>query len=1073
MKMTKLLAVLLAILMVIPVVVVPTSAESTATTTATSDPYTVTHEFTVYGDDETPYLVQHGGGSITNASVEWRGRNGENSGTIWKFPLNNPSATVDNVINKPEKFTITAKTRCELVMYLSLDGSTWTEVYSVLTDPDLTVTSNTALTGANYLYTNQGLGCHIRTYDFTDELIDLLKDNPEAENVYLKLGDIAKDTTSTVNGHVGLDGYGGAFIMTSPVKVEINYSEDTYMKYEKWTFTPGASDESSYLYGAVRPYSNESCFYLDEKNLTPGSTYIQYVYELTDSALPEKLTWTASVGQNLKLEFSADNFTWVEIFNEKPGDASNLRYYTFDITEKYVAAAGAKALTATRNSSMLHICLKNSDPGKNYGGRIDKKPVTLIAYYGEQKISGNAITFDWTVGDETSTSLYYIGGASENQLSNGYYYTDGIAKGVMSYPLINADASTEILWSAWVTSAFQLDVSLDNSHWVTAFRVNNTGVHAGKADHSTSVKFFNKYRTFDLTYAVKEAAKVATSKDKLYVRFGDSHTYLINADGTENTAKTSGWGGQLRGTVNLSVRLSEEIGCVAPLRQDIVTGPLAQHSDGVNYAFGGDVSTVLPWGDYRGGQFWHTFNKGDVDTTDPSNPVLKGTMGSNNTVWYADNSYFTLRYELPAGVDTWQFTATLGNELGIYYVYTTDKTTPHPINDFAAYKNNMLYNYVDNNGGARPSATMTFSGKATDEIYQNGGYLQLLFVDYSWWRANVLKDGFVDTAATLGYGPKIAIGNKYPITLSGVITIEDALDSVGMNSIALNLTEDFNLIYDPAIPFASSDTVVKIGFEGETMTEIAPEADGTYRFNGILPERMGDTVKFSMAGTIAGVTPFNYEVDYSVKQYCTNMLKEKAGDETFCALLRDILSYGAAAQTYRGYKTDALVNDSITDREFKNSGLSGVYVGEPKGDSWRTARWKSATLMLDTITIVKFTFAAPDVTNVTAIVQRNSGEKLVFTANDFTSEGTDAETGENLWSISIPVPAYEYNVGLIAAFTLPGMISPNMDHYVAYSVNTYIAKQYGQLGDAQLDALLGAIYNYGQSTAAYVAARNN
>jgi hypothetical protein len=197
------------------------------------------------------------------------------------------------------------------------------------------------------------------------------------------------------------------------------------------------------------------------------------------------------------------------------------------------------------------------------------------------------------------------------------------------------------------------------------------------------------------------------------------------------------------------------------------------------------------------------------------------------------------------------------------------------------------------------------------------------------------------------------------------------------------------------------------------------------------------------------------------------MLVEKADDAELCALLRDILSYGAAVQAYNGYKADALVNDGITDREFRNAALNGIFAGSITGTP-KSAEWVSGSLKLESITEVVFKFRADDVTDLKAVITKNTGEKMVFDAADFSDAGVD-ENGKQLWSVSVPMMACEYHTGLVATFAQAGTEEADMSHYLVYSVNTYVSKMYGQ-GDAALDTLLGAIYNYGESTYAYVLA---
>lgn len=762
MKAKKLLAVLLAVLMVIPAMVMPTAAADATAANAVADPYELTYEFVQFEASETPYLVQEGKGS--DGTGDWKGRNGEGNGTIWKFPLSNPSQ-IEDAINKLTKFTVTARTRSEVVLSLSLDNANYTEVYSIMTDPAL---SATASSDEFKWSKGSGLNPFLRTYDFTDELYALLKNAPKAEYVYLKLTDVLAGDASTVNGYTPVGGYGGMFIKDVPVVVEINYDKDTCWAYDQFIFTPGQDDETQYRYDASATFSKDATgWFLDETPNSVGTKFIQWVYELTDSALPEKLTWSATVGQNLLLEFSVDNKNWVEIFNEVPNNNKNLKFYNFDITEAYLNARAASP------SNMLYVRMSNSNPGNGWGGKINFAPATLTAGC-EKQLSGDFITLDWTVQGEDE-NLYWAGGATPK---TGYYYADKGAKGVVRYPITNADLSGEILFTAKVGSQFLLKVSLDGVNYVDAFIYNNAGVW--ETDKSSCKGFATTYRTFDLAAAVKEAAKVADSKDNLYVAFGDSEP-------------SNGWGGQLHGDVTLNIRSVDGMEYAKVIEQTVVTGPLKQHTDGKNWVFDGDVNTVLPWGDYRKGQFQNYF-----DATAVTDGVLMGTLGSNPSIWYADGGYYTLRYQIPAGLTAWQFSATFGGDLGLYYAYTTDAKTPHPEKDFdAAYADNMVWNYVDDNDGTRlhPRVNKTFTVETTDEMYAKGGYIHLLIVDYSWCRQWLVKEeGYTDNSS--GWGPSIAIGKNYPITLAGFVPTENELcntTKIGYVPYAHTVKESFSI----------------------------------------------------------------------------------------------------------------------------------------------------------------------------------------------------------------------------------------------------------------------------------------
>ncbi len=89
-----------------------------------------------------------------------------------------------------------------------------------------------------------------------------------------------------------------------------------------------------------------------------------------------------------------------------------------------------------------------------------------------------------------------------------------------------------------------------------------------------------------------------------------------------------------------------------------------------------------------------------------------------------------------------------------------------------------------------------------------------------------------------------------------------------------------------------------------------------YRFdyNGVSAKEMGDTLTATLVFT-RDETEYSGTVDtYSLKAYAMERLAA-SDDATFKTLLVDLLNYGAAAQTYFGYRTDALVNGELNDEQ--------------------------------------------------------------------------------------------------------------------------------------------------------------
>ncbi len=104
----------------------------------------------------------------------------------------------------------------------------------------------------------------------------------------------------------------------------------------------------------------------------------------------------------------------------------------------------------------------------------------------------------------------------------------------------------------------------------------------------------------------------------------------------------------------------------------------------------------------------------------------------------------------------------------------------------------------------------------------------------------------------------------------------------------------------------------------ETLEPMMVEINGIqylrFDYRGVAAKEMGDTLTAILTVTIDGVEYHGVVDVYSLKQYAMERL-ENSDNETFKTLLVDLLNYSAAAQTYFGYRTDALVNADLTDEQ--------------------------------------------------------------------------------------------------------------------------------------------------------------
>ena len=199
----------------------------------------------------------------------------------------------------------------------------------------------------------------------------------------------------------------------------------------------------------------------------------------------------------------------------------------------------------------------------------------------------------------------------------------------------------------------------------------------------------------------------------------------------------------------------------------------------------------------------------------------------------------------------------------------------------------------------------------------------------------------------------------------------------------------------------------------------------------IAAKEMGDDVTVQLMN---GNTPIGDEYTYSVKQYAAGILSGNY-DETTKALVSAMLSYGAAAQKYFGYKTDALVGTPVTD----TTALKAAEVDNATADGDGSI---GASLVLEGTMKLRFYFygnnLAPTVDGEVAEVKNGNG--FCYVDVNVTPDNIDK--------------AYEVKAG---------------ETTVNYSVLNYLKNK---VDSAELSEMVASIYAYGVAAEKYVIAEN-
>ena len=245
-----------------------------------------------------------------------------------------------------------------------------------------------------------------------------------------------------------------------------------------------------------------------------------------------------------------------------------------------------------------------------------------------------------------------------------------------------------------------------------------------------------------------------------------------------------------------------------------------------------------------------------------------------------------------------------------------------------------------------------------------------------------------------------------------------------------------------------ADYTMKFTMNG-VETTVSAEAEkykGFYVFTlgGIAPQCMGDEIVAELIyeGTAA------LTKTYSVKQNLIDLLADPANadDNELKTLIYNTLAYGAEAQKYAGYKTDALVNAGYEALATQNAQPTDAHVLSALKDG-ATASFKSAAVEFGDVNKIIVKINATDVANVTLKV----GETALTLTK--VSDGVYAATTDAISAL---------NLGANVGFNL--YVGEDLVQTLTYSVNDYASRKWD---DAEMGALVKALYNYGVAAAAF------
>ncbi len=336
---------------------------------------------------------------------------------------------------------------------------------------------------------------------------------------------------------------------------------------------------------------------------------------------------------------------------------------------------------------------------------------------------------------------------------------------------------------------------------------------------------------------------------------------------------------------------------------------------------------------------------------------------------------------------------------------------------------------------------------------------------------SVLGDAFIPDMEGINRGFPLLSWESAPVLEDSWI-LKHTLNLA--SDISLNYVIETELLegYDPDSLYVE---VSLPRYEGNTLTgsttlTLTPtEKNGYFYFilTGLTAVKMNDTLTAVLYGTKGGRVSYSPADLYSIADYAYSQLRKAGASISLKTLCADLLRYGAAAQTYKGYRTDALADSAMTWDEsaylsstenltFGNTNYVEDDLSEP------STTWVGKALDLNAKVTVKFVFDQGNYSGSVADL------RLQISYTDYAGQI------QTVW-VSNPQPYG--NIEGYYAFSFDGLLAAELrtvlsvqirddsnplSQTLLYSADTYCNNKTGTLGD-----LCKALLAYSDSALAY------
>ena len=292
-------------------------------------------------------------------------------------------------------------------------------------------------------------------------------------------------------------------------------------------------------------------------------------------------------------------------------------------------------------------------------------------------------------------------------------------------------------------------------------------------------------------------------------------------------------------------------------------------------------------------------------------------------------------------------------------------------------------------------------------------------------------------------------------------------EGLRINTASLTLYEDIAVNFTASVPEGLTDPYMLIEINGQsyTVTPNREDAQGrlVFEFMNLTPDMMGDNIKATLYATAAEGQLVHYcKPEYSVRQYCTNVMAAYPENAKLQTLLADMLVYGAATQMFTGHNADILVTAGLTLSPSEFIDLTATDFTRT-GMTDENIQWTGAGLECGSQMSMYFILNTM-VGTATSVEVSINGRTTVYNYSDMTIID-ESDFGASCRVTFRGIAASEY--GDVVTAVLKNNGTP-VGQTLTYSVNSYIYAKQDDNTVENLAQLVQALYNYGASAKSYL-----